>query len=517
VRLGPLRWIPRLLGDDEAPRTIGLIQFARAHATSAAADAFVTVSLAGSLFFSVSPDASRRQVLLYLVVTMAPFAVIAPLVGPTIDRFRTGHRIVAIVLYLLRAALAVALAFALFDLTFYFLALALLVANKASGVLRQAIVPGLVDDELRLISANSYLARWSTVVGGLGGATGAALATVAGSRAPLWGAAGLFVLAAVFASRIPRRAAEQVAEAADQADEFDDAHRPLVAMSAAAYTVIRGVVGAFVFGLAFALRRTNEPAWMYGAALVAYGAGAYAGNVIAPLARRRFGEDKLLAGALGGLAIAAAFAAAGASRALVIVVAAVMGMATTIGRQGFDGLVQRTAPRAMHGRAFARFETRFQLGWVLGGAIAAAAAAPTTIGLTVVAAVLIPAAVMYLRAARQALRYDTAASIALDHLDTLLLAAERHATTGDPRRAAVELTTVVDLARLRGHDVDAALVHRVETLRRCALEGTLPDTEECQLAPVVAALREELAATPVSPTGREPRSSTPPSTSDPAT
>ena len=41
------------------------------------------VSLAGSLFFSLSPDASRQQVLLYLLINMAPFALLAPLAGPS--------------------------------------------------------------------------------------------------------------------------------------------------------------------------------------------------------------------------------------------------------------------------------------------------------------------------------------------------------------------------------------------------------------------------------------------------
>ena len=57
-----------------------IIPLAVAHGLSGSADAFVTVSLAGSLFFNISPDASRQQVLLYLLVTMAPLAVLAPLV-----------------------------------------------------------------------------------------------------------------------------------------------------------------------------------------------------------------------------------------------------------------------------------------------------------------------------------------------------------------------------------------------------------------------------------------------------
>ena len=40
------------------------------------------VSLAGSLFFSISPTAAKDKVLLYLLLTMGPFAVVAPALGP---------------------------------------------------------------------------------------------------------------------------------------------------------------------------------------------------------------------------------------------------------------------------------------------------------------------------------------------------------------------------------------------------------------------------------------------------
>ena len=61
-----------------------VVPLAGAHGLAAAGDAFVAVSLAGSLFFNVSPDASREQVLLYLLITMAPLAVLSPLVGPAV-------------------------------------------------------------------------------------------------------------------------------------------------------------------------------------------------------------------------------------------------------------------------------------------------------------------------------------------------------------------------------------------------------------------------------------------------
>lgn len=478
MRIGSLTLTP---GGGEGA-TPGLRRFTAAHAIAAAGDAFITVSLAGSLFFSVSPDASRRQVLIYLIVTMAPFAVLAPLIGPTIDRFRRGHRWIAVILYLSRAALCLALAASLFTLYFYVLALALLVANKASGVLKSALVPGLVDDTAHLVSANSRLARMTTIVGGTGGAIAAGIATLAGSAVTLVLASVLFVVAAVVVAGLPRpRTAEEIdGEDATGELEFEDAHRPLITMSATAYTVIRFAVGAFVFGLAFALRRANEPAWMYGAAVVGYGVGAYAGNVVAPWARRRYSEDRLLAAALIGLAVCAAFAAAGGSRILVVFVSLVMGMATTFGRQGFDSLVQRQAPLALHGRAFARFETQFQLGWVAGAAFATAASAPTRISLAVVAALLVPASLLYLRTASEARRF--AAAVRPDDVTAAVTAhlasADQWLARGHPRLAAVEIAAACDLLTIEPTGTNPLLLHDARALRDDALDADHPlDTE----------------------------------------
>ena len=52
---------------------------------------FVTVSLAGTLFFDVGVGAARPKVLLYLLLTMAPFALVAPVLGPFLDRTRGGR------------------------------------------------------------------------------------------------------------------------------------------------------------------------------------------------------------------------------------------------------------------------------------------------------------------------------------------------------------------------------------------------------------------------------------------
>ena len=60
----------------------GLTQLLWVNALHMAGDAMIAVSLAGTLFFAATTDAQRGNVALYLLVTMAPFAVLAPVIGP---------------------------------------------------------------------------------------------------------------------------------------------------------------------------------------------------------------------------------------------------------------------------------------------------------------------------------------------------------------------------------------------------------------------------------------------------
>ncbi|MGH2577850.1 MAG: MFS transporter, partial [Actinomycetota bacterium] len=77
-----------------APGDSPFSRLALAHALSVGGDTVIAVALAGSIFFNVSADAARPKVLLYLGVTMVPFAIVAPVVGPALDRTRGGRRLV---------------------------------------------------------------------------------------------------------------------------------------------------------------------------------------------------------------------------------------------------------------------------------------------------------------------------------------------------------------------------------------------------------------------------------------
>ncbi len=484
--------------------TPGLNRLAEAQALGAAADALVAVSLAGSLFFSLSPDASREQVLLYLIINMAPFALLAPLIGPAIDRFKMGHRLIATFLFALRALCALALAFTLLDLALYFFALALLVSAKASGVVRQALVPALVDEPDQLVGANSRLARLNVLAGTVGGIVGATVLAVTDSPAATLGiACATFVAAAIATLRLPQVTKSE--ESAGPSIEYLELHAPTIVASAWAFTIVRGAVGFFVFGLAFALRRESAPAWMYGAAVAAYGVGTFAGSALAPLLRRRSGEDRIMAGSLGALGVVAIFGALGPSRPLVLLVSLVLGATASVGRQAFDALVQATAPGASHGRAFARFETRFQLGWVIGAIGAVAIVIPTAYSLAIVALALVPAALLYMRAVREAHRAHVD-----DPFDPIELGRRRieHALEWHRRHldrlAVTEVAGVVDLARATGVEIDDATVARFAALRDVAVSTWPVDEREVtwameragELVELLGATESERRSTP---------------------
>ena len=100
----PLQKPPRqnILTADASPFT----RFARVHALSSIGDGLVTIALAGSIFFSVDPSAARNKVALYLFLTIAPFAVVTPLIGPAVDRARGGRRTMVLATTLGRAVVA---------------------------------------------------------------------------------------------------------------------------------------------------------------------------------------------------------------------------------------------------------------------------------------------------------------------------------------------------------------------------------------------------------------------------
>jgi hypothetical protein len=123
----------------------GLSRLIELHAFNAAGDAAVAISLAGTLFFA-NPGEARGQVALFLGLTMLPFAVVAPLLGPFLDRFSHGRRWAIGATMAFRAFMVwlMADAVASQSVLMFPTALGCLVASKAYGVTRAATVPRLL-------------------------------------------------------------------------------------------------------------------------------------------------------------------------------------------------------------------------------------------------------------------------------------------------------------------------------------------------------------------------------------
>jgi hypothetical protein len=148
-------WVHRLTGAQGADRT-GLGTLIEMTATSGAADAFVTVALAGTIFFSTSVDQARGKVVLFLIITMAPFALLAPFIGPALDRIQQGRRFVLAGTMLTRGLLCYAMSANVGDsVTLLPAAFGILVLQKAGGVVKASVTPRLLPENLTLVTANA--------------------------------------------------------------------------------------------------------------------------------------------------------------------------------------------------------------------------------------------------------------------------------------------------------------------------------------------------------------------------
>ena len=136
----------------------GLARLIELHAFNAAGDAAVAISLAGTIFFA-DPGSARGPVALFLGLTMLPFAVVAPLIGPFLDRFSHGRRWAIGGTFAVRGlcCLVAADAVASGSLLMYPAVLGCLVCSKAYGVARAATVPRLMPADLTLVKANSRI------------------------------------------------------------------------------------------------------------------------------------------------------------------------------------------------------------------------------------------------------------------------------------------------------------------------------------------------------------------------
>jgi Major Facilitator Superfamily len=351
------------------PEQSPFARLAITHALAIGADTLVAVALAGSIFFSATLADARPKVLLYLAITMVPFAVVAPVMGPALDRTKGGRRFMVAVFALGRGVLCLFMANHLKSLLFYPAAFGTLALSKGYQVAKSSLVPAVVDDESELVEANSRLALIAVLAGVALGPLGAGVQTLTDARWVLRLAA-VVNLASVFAAfRIPR-----AAKTAPPVQPIEQAelHAASIRLAATAMAVLRAATGFLTFLAAFELKRTHAKPWLFGLVIGAGAFGGFLGAVIAPRLRRAVREETILVGSLLVPAVVALFGARGFGHTALGVVASAVSVGAAAGRLAFDSLVQRDAPEAARGRTFAKFETRFQLAWVGGAFIPAA-------------------------------------------------------------------------------------------------------------------------------------------------
>jgi hypothetical protein len=413
----------RVLGARGSGRPLD--RLAWVHAISTLGDALVAVALAGTLFFAVPVAAARPRVALYLLLTVAPFAVVAPLLGRLLDGRSGAGRLALFTAMALRAALAALAVARTQSLLLYPLAFGLLVCSRAHGISRTAMVPELADptgepDGSRpgeaggsrpgrpglwpdLVAVNGRMARVAALGGTAGALLGVGLDRLLGGGAVLWAAAITFTAGAVLALSLPapRRRRERDPGTASRRDPMDRRAARLarppgrVRLARTANTCVRAVGGFTLFLLAFELRRQGVGTAGLGLLLAGVGVGGVIGAFLLPRAARLVREDGLMAGGLLLCGTTAWFLAGRVGVVPAAVGGLAMGAGIAAARLGFESIVQREVPPPARGTAITRAETTFQLAWVGGAVLPVAFPLPTTPSLLAAAVACLAAATTY--------------------------------------------------------------------------------------------------------------------------
>ncbi|MFJ2867151.1 MFS transporter [Kitasatospora sp. NPDC087314] len=386
----------------------GLAKLIELHALNSFGDMLITIALASTIFFSVPTGEARGRVSLYLLITMAPFALLAPVIGPLLDRLPHGRRAAMAMSMLARAVLAWTMAGVISGggLALYPEALGVLVASKAYGVVRSVVVPRLLPSRLSLVKANSRVTLAGLLATGVAAGVGGLLHLI-GPGWPLRGAFLVFVIGTLMAFHLPhavdsakgeQRAVLHAEVSGGPALEGAKVPKaslrtvgPSVILALRAMSALRWLVGFLVMFLAFLLRDEPigglRPTLALGLVALAAGTGNALGSVLGSWLRTRGPEATVTAMLLLATGVTAA-AALWYGVVTVVLVAGVAGVAASLGKLALDALIQRDVPEAVRTSAFARSETLLQLSWVAGGAVGILLPLNGVLGLSVAAAVV---------------------------------------------------------------------------------------------------------------------------------
>lgn len=389
-----------------------------------AVDAAMAVALANTLFFAAATGESKGRVALYLLITIAPFAVIAPLIGPALDRLQHGRRVALAASFALRTALALVLILnydgasgSYPSMVLYPCALAMMVFSKSFSVLRSAVTPRVMPPSIDLVRVNARLTMFGLLGGTIaGGAIAGGVEFVCTHLFKMPGA--LFVVIAVtiagamLSMRIPRWVEVTAGEVPATLSYRQDSgprrsgwqevkkvsgtlRQPLgrnIITSLWGNCTIKVMVGFLFLYPAFVAKAHQASGWAQIAMLGMIGAAAGIGNFVGNFtsARLKLGRPAALVVRCTVAVSAVALAASVAGNLTVAVIATlVTSGSSAIAKASLDASLQNDLPEESRASGFGRSESTLQLAWVLGGALGVMVYTELWIGFTAVTALLI--------------------------------------------------------------------------------------------------------------------------------
>ncbi len=414
----------------------GLSRLVELHFSSTVGDTIMTLSLAGTMFFAAPTQQARGQVALFLLLTMVPFALMAPFVGPVLDRFRYGRRWAIGATMALRAFLCWVLAEGIDNNStwLYPAALGCLVSSRAYQVTRASAVPRLLPDEYTLVSANSRVSMAGVIGAVLGGIAGMAFSRF-GAAWSLRLAFAVFVFSTIQSIRLPAAIDSTAGEEgledvnAPDADQMNPnpggpptrpipvgaggtgdaggpigrdtmmlrmrrrvASMPWPVMHALWSTAgTRILTGFEIMFLAFLTREHPIDNLRTEVVLGLVAAGAGVGNALGSAMGgfvRGHSPERIAALVLILSIVTCGLTAVFYSLWTLIAVGFVNGFAAQVAKLCLDALVQRDIPESVRTSVFAWSETQLQVMWVIGGGLGISLPLIPTLGFWVVAVAL---------------------------------------------------------------------------------------------------------------------------------
>ncbi|HWC80788.1 MAG TPA: MFS transporter [Pseudonocardiaceae bacterium] len=362
-----------------------------------ASSATMAVGLANTLFFSAATAESRTKVALYLLITVAPFALIAPVIGPALDRVQRGRRLALAISCVGQGLLSVVMALHFNDWLLYPAALGTMVLSKSFDVLKAAVTPRVLPSSSTLSKTNARLTVFGLAAGAVFGAFGSGAAKLFGSPGALWFTAVLCIADAVLCLRIPAwvEVTEGEVPASLRAEPNKPKRQPMgrhVVVGLWGNGTIRLLTGFLMLFPAFVIKTLTEHSpgrqlVLLGLVGAAAGLGSFAGNAIG--ARLHFGKpDQVIVGclsaALAGAVLAAIMPGIGTAAVAALIAATASGLA----KISLDATIQNDLPEASRASAFGRSETILQLSWVFGGALGVLLPTNFLLGFAVTAALI---------------------------------------------------------------------------------------------------------------------------------